>query len=264
MQVSALCGQHAMWSRFQFLFLFVFCFCFLFDFIVCVLVFGLWCITGSDIGVVVQDKETLMFILQSDNLQVISFAFEEANHGKARFGEDIDGGDLVSIQSKMSGFLHNCIFQEEEGLKSSKASTTNQFRLHVAKEHCGTFLLETEEESLFVWKDSRILGHPLHPIFVLLLEMFCNRPGRNKSCTFQCFEEASFGSLDLKSSCPEVFVEVFLVVFAEELLFIVGIQKGDDFVLEHEGCEEETSFVVLVNGSVPFCVFIDWTEASCI
>ena len=96
------------------------------------------------VGVVVQDKKVLVLIFESNDLQVLILALEEANHSKVGFGANIDRCNLMPIQTKMGGVLHNCILQQENGLKSSKSSFGNQLRLHIAKKHSGIFLFEAE------------------------------------------------------------------------------------------------------------------------
>ena len=46
-------------------------------------------------------KVAVGLILESDELQVFSFAFEEANQSKEGLGLEIDGGELMPIDSKL-------------------------------------------------------------------------------------------------------------------------------------------------------------------
>ena len=105
-----------------------------------------------------KDQEMIFFIGQCNELQVVSASSEESHHGKVWFGVDIDGGDVMSMQSKMISFLNNGIFEEEEWLKSSKPGFGNQFWGHTIEKHSGIFLFDAQVESLFVGKYSSILG----------------------------------------------------------------------------------------------------------
>ena len=89
---------------------------------VCVCVFdaAVAGVAASVVVVVVNHHEVVLFILDCDDFQIISFPFEESNQSQVGFWLHIDGGDLSSIDSKLRGFLDDGILHQKEWLESCK------------------------------------------------------------------------------------------------------------------------------------------------
>ena len=197
-----------------------------------------------------EDHEVAVgFILESDELQVLPFAFEEANQSQEALGLEVDGGELMSIDPKLLSGLDNCILHEEEGMEAKEPGFGNHWGLHVLDEDMSILIFEAEEEGVVSTEHSRVFLHPLHGIFMLLLEAVSNLPVREESPNLQGGENSTISlALGLKVLLPPVTVDNLVSIGQlGELKVVLLIEQGETLVLEHEGSEEEAPFVVHVH-----------------
>ena len=194
-------------------------------------------------------KVAVGLILESDELQVFSFAFEEANQGKEALGLEVDGGELMSIDPKLLSALHNGILHEEEGMETQESGFGNHWGFHVLDEDMSILIFEAEKEGVVSTKHSRVLLHPLHGILMFLLEAVSHLPVREESSNFQSGEQATISlALGLEVLLPPVAVDNLVAIGQlGELKVVLLIEQGEALVLEHERSEEEASLVVHIN-----------------
>ena len=213
------------------------------------------------------DHEVVAFwILQGDEFEVISTAFVKANQSQKAFGTLVDGGDLVSIQSKASSVLHNGILHQEERKETSQPGSGNKRGLHAVEKHIGVLVLEAQVEGIVcIGKSSTVGLHPIHCISMLILETFSKLPFRQVGSNVNGPESASISApFDFQVVSPKGLVHSSgLSRTLEELRSVVPVDQGKALVSDHQRSEEEAAFVVLVNHSHSSSCGISWTEVSC-
>jgi len=184
-------------------------------------------------------------------LQTVSLPFEETNKTEIGLWLDVDGGNLLPIETIVACLLTDGILQEEERLKATEPGFGNKLSFHVPDEDMDILLLEAEVEARGILKDRSMRSHPLHGISVRVQEGLGNSPVRKESSHIQSDEVSSlFEGLDIHIVLPESLVVVpFSIQRSEELRLVVVVDQADVLVLEHERSEEEAALVVLVNDS---------------
>ena len=68
----------------------------------------------------VNDHEMILIVFQCNQLEILLSSFEESHKSKIGSWLDVDGSDLMSIQSIVVLLLNNCILHEEKRTEFGK------------------------------------------------------------------------------------------------------------------------------------------------